>query len=329
MREGHIMKPVLQGGNAGSRGADQGMSRECRQALDTLFAWSAEVLAYGKSFDFQQARHASKLYVRSAEEAAKNSFRADGVLAEWVRAPWADPDSRILYLHGGGYISGDLDTTLPFARLISQATGCSVLAIDYRLAPENPFPHALDDAVRAYGWLRDNGPHGPGGAKTTVIAGDSAGGGLALSTLLRLREDRAAPPDCAVTLSALTDLSLSGASLMRREGDDPVLTYAFLQLCSQAYASGTDPKHPLISPLFADLRGLPPLFMQVGGREVLLDDTLRFVKKARDAGVDVTLDLWPHMFHSWQLFAPDVPEARQSLERVGAFVKGVGQLKRT
>ncbi len=300
---------------------DPGLSPACERILEFIHAWTAEVLARGEAFDLPRVRKTFKLASRPPEVVAKNTFRANGVLSEWACAADARPEDRMLYLHGGGYISGDLDTTIPFAELISRNTGCSVLAIDYRLAPEHPFPHALDDAVRSFRWLRENGPRGAGPARKLVIAGDSAGAGLALSTLLKLRDDREPLPDCAVALSAITDLSLGGSSLKTNAGVDPVLRVDFLEFCSRAYASGVDKKDPLVSPLFGDPEGLPPLFLQVGGREILLDDTLRFAEKAEAAGVDVTLDLWPEMFHSWQLFAPEVPEAQGALDRIGDFIR--------
>lgn len=306
----------------GGSGQAGGVSRECRDALDMLYALAAEALSREDAFDLNVARASSKLFSRPPEVAAARTFLADTVRAEWACAPGADPAVRLLYLHGGGYVSGDLDTTIRFAELVAQAAHCCVLAIEYRLAPEHPFPHALNDAVDAYRWLLENGPEGPGPARKTVIAGDSAGGGLALSALMKLRDQGGDLPDCAVTLSALTDLALTGETLTSRADRDPVMNLPFLALCFDAYASGVDRRHPLLSPLYGDPQGLPPLFMQVGGREILLDDTLRFAEKARASGVEVHLDIWPEMFHSWQLFAPWVPEAQQALDRVGRFVRG-------
>jgi epsilon-lactone hydrolase len=302
-------------------GPGSGLSPECVNTLDFIREWTAEVLARNEPFDLARVRKNFKIASRPADVVAQNVFSVQGVPCEWVCAPGSDPGARLLYLHGGGFVSGDLDTTIPFARLISQATGCSVLAVDYRLAPEHPFPRALTDAVRCFRWLREHGPRGPGPARKRVVAGDSAGGGLVLSTLMRLRDAGETLPDCAVTLSPITDLSLSGASLETQADRDPVLRKEFLRFCSDAYACGTDRREPLLSPLFGDPAGLPPLFMQVGGREILLDDTLRFVRKAKAAGVDVTLDLWPDMFHSWQLFAPGVPEAQQALDRIGVYIR--------
>ena len=298
------------------------ISKQCEEALDYIHRWSEEATSRGKTFHLESARAGFKIMPRPAEVLEQVTFRIHDLLAEWVCAPGVDPDLRLLYLHGGGYVMGDLDTTAPFAQLISRATGCSVLIIDYRLAPENPFPRALEDSLLAFRWLRNHGPQGPAPVRKIFIAGDSAGGGLALSTLLKLRDNRESFPECAVTISAFTDLTLSGESLKSRIHVDPVLSVPFLRLCSDAYSAETDRKNPYLSPLFSEPANLPPLFMQVGDREILLDDTVRFARKAESRGVRVTLDVWPEMFHSWQLFAPQVPEAEEALTRLGDFIKG-------
>ena len=294
-----------------------------RRTLAFILAWTEEVLNSGKPFDLQTARKTFGVAPRPRAGVADRTFLAHGVPCRWACAPGASGEDRLLYLHGGGYVCGDLLMAARFARLLSGATGCSVLVADYRLAPEHPFPCALEDAVGAYLWLLENGPEGPAPARKLAVAGESAGGGLTLSTLLKLREQGAPLPDCAVALSPITDLTLSGASLETRAGQDPVLRVELLEFCSKAYASHVDRRDPLVSPLFGDPAGLPPLFLQVGGREILLDDALRFADKARTAGVRVTLDVWPEMFHSWQLFAEAVPEARRALDRVGDFVREV------
>jgi len=298
-----------------------GTSPEFRKTLAFIRAWTEEVLNSGKPFDLQTARKTFGVAPQPPAGVAEKTFLAHGVPCQWACAPGVSGLHRLLYLHGGGYVCGDLPMALRFARLLSGAAGCSVLVADYRLAPEHPFPAALEDAVRAFRWLCGNGPHGPGGARKLAMAGESAGGGLTLSTLFKLRDDREPLPDCAVALSPITDLTLSGATLRTRAELDPVLRVELLEFCSRAYASRVDRRDPLVSPLFGDPAGLPPLFLQVGGREILLDDTLRLAEKARAAGVPVTLDVWPEMFHSWQLFAEAVPEAGRALERVGAFVR--------
>ncbi len=296
------------------------ISKECQEALDYIEKWSADIRAFGDDFDVTSTRITGSLIPSDPSDEAE-IFDANGVPAAWICDKNADPDFRMLYLHGGGYITGDLSTTRPFARLISKMTGCALLIIEYRLSPENPFPCALDDSLGAYEWMLKNGPDGASSPRRKLIAGDSAGGGLSLATMLKLRDSGMELPDCAVTLSAFADLTLSGESMKTRADLDPVLYEKFLQYCSLSYAPDQDKKNPYISPVFADMTGLPPVFMQVGGREILLDDTIRFAESARAAGVDVTLDAWPEMFHSWQLHAPQVPESQEALERVGAFVR--------
>lgn len=298
------------------------ISRECQTVLDAIRCWAEKIRAAGAVSDLIRSRENFKLVSRPSASLEGKLFLANGVLSEWVCAAEADPAARLLLLHGGGFVAGDLDTTVPFAELLSQATGCAVLAVDYRLAPEHPYPEPRDDAVNAYRWLLRHGPRGPGRAGSVFLFGDSAGGSLALSTLLKLRDEGERLPECVLTLSAITDLSLSGESVLTRAALDPVLDLETLRTCTEAYLAGADPRDPYVSPLFADLHGLPPLFMQVGGREILLDDTLRFARKAEAAGVEVMVNVWPEMFHAWQMYAPLVPEAGQAMDRLAACVRG-------
>lgn len=297
------------------------ISKECRNILNDIREWTDRIDEFDREFDLETSRNPFKLINREIIAPGTRQFQANGVTAEWICDPDADPDHRMLYLHGGGYISGDLNTSACFTRMISKATGCSILAIEYRLSPEAPFPAALEDAVNGYKWLLENGPDRKGFPKTKLLAGDSAGGGLALATLLKLRDDNEELPDCAVVMSPFADLTLSGSSIKNKVDVDPVLYVDFLKFCSDAYASKTDKKHPYISPVFSDPKGLPPLMIQVGENEILLDDSLRFAERAKTTGVDITLDVWPDMFHSWQIYAPKVPESQDALNRIGAFVK--------
>lgn len=248
---------------------------------------------------------------------------AAGVPADWVCAPGADPDRRLLYLHGGGYVLGSRISHRRLASDVSRAGGCAVLIIDYRLAPETPFPGAVDDALAALRWLRMHGPAGPGNATALYVAGDSAGGGLALATLIAARDAGAPLPNAAMTLSAWTDLAATGASIETRAEADPLISGGPEPLIEMArnYLGAADAATPLASPLYADLRGLPPLLMQVGDDEVLLDDTLRVAERARAQGVDVTLHVALGAFHVYPLFAPDAPESRAALAQIGAFVR--------
>lgn len=250
---------------------------------------------------------------------------AGGVRAEWVVADHAAPDRRLLYLHGGGYVICSPATHRDLAGRLSQAAQVSVLVLDYRLAPEHPYPAAVDDALAALRWLGANGPNGPAPARATFAAGDSAGGGLTLATLIGARDRGGRMPDAAVTLSAWADLACTGNTMHTRAAVDPMVTAAVLQRMIREYLQGGNPTQPLASPLYADLRGLPPLLMQVGDAEVLLDDTLRVAEKAKAAGVDVTVEVYPEMIHIFQLFAPVLPEGQQAIDRIGAFLKQAGR----
>ncbi len=246
---------------------------------------------------------------------------AGGVPAEWVVAADANPDQRLLYLHGGGYLMGGIDSHREFAGRLSAASAAALLLIDYRLAPENPYPAAVEDAIAALEWMGANGPQGPSRAAATFVAGDSAGGGLALTALIRARETGVRMPDAAVTISAWNDLACTAPSMQTRADVDPMVTEAVLQRMTREYMQGGDPKQPWASPLFADLTGLPPLLMQVGDAEVLLDDTTRAAEKARAAGVDVTVEVFPEMPHIFQTFAAILPEAGPAIDKIGEYLK--------
>jgi monoterpene epsilon-lactone hydrolase len=245
-----------------------------------------------------------------------SSADADGWKADWVRTENASQDRAILYLHGGGYIIGSLASHRHLAAALSQASGASVLALDYRLAPEHPFPAAVEDAVAAYQWLLQL----PIKANHLAIAGDSAGGGLTIATLLALRDKGIQLPACGVCLSPWVDLTNSSESyqtvvdsMLRKEG---------LDLMAQGYLQGQDAKTPLASPLYADLQGLPPLLVQVGTDEVLYSEAISLEAKAKQAGVAVTLEVWDEMIHVWHFFYPILEEGREAIARIGEYVKG-------
>ena len=239
------------------------------------------------------------------------------VPCEWVMTPGADPDVRLLYLHGGGWVSGSGGNYLPLAAEISLAAQCAVLLPDYRLAPEHPFPAGLDDCVAAHDWLVANGPSGPGAAKTTYIAGDSAGGNLTLATLLALKERHRPLPAGAIAISPGTDFTLSSQSL--KSVYDPIISSRTMPEFRYRYLAMTDPRHPLASPLFGDYRGLPPLLIQTGEHEMLRDDSIRVAKKARADGIRMSLEIWPGMVHVFQIRG--LPESREAVRRIGDFVK--------
>jgi acetyl esterase/lipase len=241
---------------------------------------------------------------------------AGGVGAEWVVAAGADSDRVLLYLHGGAYQIGSPATHRSMVARLSGAAEARVLSVDYRLAPEHPFPAAVHDAVAAYRWLL------AGGTDPAVIAigGDSAGGGLALATLVALRDAGEPLPAAAVVLSPWTDLALTGESLQTRAAVDVLIKPAGMAETAEAYLAGQDPRHPYASPLYADLHGLPPVLVHVGDAEVILDDSTRFAARARDHGVDVTLEVWDEMPHVWHAFAGLLPEADQAIERIGSWL---------
>ena len=237
---------------------------------------------------------------------------------EWVLAPGVDPDVRLLYLHGGGFVSGSGAYYLAQAAHISAAAKCAVLLPDYRLAPEHPFPAGLDDCVAAHKWMVSNGPTGPGPAKATFIAGDSAGGSLTLTTLLALRDRKMTLPAAAIPISPCTDFTLTSDSL--KTVADPIISAKTMPVFRDHYLGKTDPRNPLASPVFGDYRGLPPLLIQLGEHEMLRDDGIRVAKKARADGIQVTLEVWPGMFHVFQ--SHELPEARAAIGHIGEFVRG-------
>ncbi len=221
----------------------------------------------------------------------------------------------MLYLHGGGYVIGSPRSHRHLAAAIATAAGSSALLLEYRCAPEAPFPAAVDDAVAAYRWLLDQGVSAGG----IAIAGDSAGGGLTVATLLALRDAGLALPAAGVCISPWVDLTCSGASYATKAVADPIVKRAGVDEMARAYLGAADRRTPLASPLFADLRGLPPLLIQVGSEEVLLDDSVQLAERARAAGVDTTLEVWDQMIHVWHWFLPLLDEAEEAVAAVGRF----------
>ena len=241
---------------------------------------------------------------------------ADGVSAAWIVPSEAVTERVILYAHGGSYNSGSITSHIPLTSNIALAAKARLLAIDYRLAPEHPFPAALEDALSAYRWLLAEGIP----PRQIAVAGDSAGGGLALALLLALRDGELPLPACAACLSPWTDLTCSGESWAKNARADFMLKRIPTVKSAQIYLGSTDPRTPLASPLFGDLTNLPPILMQVGSNEIILSDSTQFAEKARSAGVDVTLDVWKDMQHEWQYAASLLPEGRQAIARIGKFV---------
>ena len=242
---------------------------------------------------------------------------AGTVPSEWLSAPGARADAAVLYLHGGGYVIGSPRSHRHLAAAIGRAASSPVLLPDYRLAPECPYPAAVDDAVAAYRWLLDHGNR----PAHLVIAGDSAGGGLTVATLLALRDAGVPLPAAGVCISPWVDLTCGGGSYTTRAAVDPIVTREGVGAMATAYLAGKDPKTPVASPLFADLHGLPPLLIQVGDAEVLLDDAVLLAERARKAGVEATLDVWDAMIHVWHWFFPMLDEGQAAIDRIGEFVR--------
>ena len=240
---------------------------------------------------------------------------------EWVLAPGADPDMRLLYLHGGGYVSGSGAFYLALAAHLSAAAHCAVLLPDYRLAPEHPFPAGLDDCLQAHEWLTVTGPAGPASARATFIAGDSAGGGLTLAALLALRDRHLPLPRAGIALSPFTDLTLSGESIRSEAELDPIMHPRCLPDFVTRYVADSEVRAPLASPVFGDYTGLPPLLIQVGEHEIIRDDSVRVAARARADGVDVTLEVWEGMFHVFQSHEPLLPEGREAIEHIAAAMR--------
>ncbi len=240
-----------------------------------------------------------------------------GVPGVWVRARRARNDAALLYLHGGGYMIGSPKAYRHLAAALSEDSGLALFVPDYRLAPEHPFPAALEDAVAAYKGLIDYGlPSG-----RLAIAGDSAGGGLTIAALVSVRDRGFSLPACAVALSPWMDLSQGGEAHRARAARDPMLTKEELDRMAAAYLAGKDPRTPLASPWFADLSGLPPLLLQVGTEESLYDDTAALKRRAEEAGVEVSAESWGGMIHVWHIFHPILSEGRDAIRRVGSYLK--------
>jgi epsilon-lactone hydrolase len=241
---------------------------------------------------------------------------AGGVSGEWISAPGATQDRVILYLHGGGYVVGSINTHRAMVSRIARSSNARALAIDYRLAPEHPFPAAVDDTLAAYRWLIAQG------YKPTriVISGDSAGGGLTIAALLAIRDASLPMPAAAVPISPWTDLEGTGESVRTRAARDVMVTQENLGHSAKQYYGASDPKNPLVSPIHADFRGLPPMLIHVGDAEILLDDATRVAERAKAAGVKVDLEVWDDMPHVWHVFAKILPEGQQAIDKIGKFV---------
>jgi acetyl esterase/lipase len=253
-----------------------------------------------------------------AGDIALEAVDVDGIASEWSIAPGSEPSRVLLFFHGGGYCSGSLVSHRRLVTEAGRAAGMRTLALGFRLAPEHPFPAALDDALTAWRRLSRQGI----AARHIAVGGDSAGGGLTVALINRLRDAGEALPACAWLISPWTDLTMSGDTLASKDAVDPLIHKPYLEELAEAYlSSGIDRRDPRVSPLFADLRGLPPTLIQVGSSETLLADSTRFAAAAGAADVPVTLEIWPHMIHAWPMWNAHLEPGRRALASAGEFIR--------
>jgi epsilon-lactone hydrolase len=253
-----------------------------------------------------------------ADDVKVQAVDLGGIPGEWSIVPGSDASRALLFFHGGGYCSGSI---LSHRRLVTEAgraARCRTLAAGYRLAPEHPFPAAFEDALTAWRFLREQGI----AARDIVIGGDSAGGGMTVALMNHLRDAGMELPGCAWLVSPWTDLTLSGSTLATKDGVDPLIHEGYLHELASAYLpEDMDRKDPRVSPLHANLRGLPPMLIQVGSDETLLADATRFASVAGAADVAVTLEVWPHMIHAWPVWNARLEAGREALAHAGEFVR--------
>jgi epsilon-lactone hydrolase len=264
-------------------------------------------------------RAMERLVPHPPADAHLTSVEADGLIFQRVTTAASHPARHVLHLHGGAYVSGAPSYYRHFTWRLANAARASVWTLAYRLAPEHPFPAALEDATAAYISLAGKMPD----TSQLFVAGDSAGGGLALGLLIKLRDEGRPLPGAAIAMSPWTDLALTGRSLVSNAAADPMLNARLLPGLANLYLAGADPRTPYASPLFGDLNGLPPVLIQVGSDEILLDDAVRISARLRAHDVRSQLQIWPRMPHAWQLFVPLLPEARRAIGQMGEFIDGL------
>lgn len=261
----------------------------------------------------------SKMLGEVSKNITVEKINMEGIQAEWL-IPFSSStrsEKVILYLHGGGYVTGSIEDHRMMCGLLANATGTKVLIPEYRLAPEHPFPAALDDALKVYQWLLDQGYS----STNMIIAGDSAGGGLSIATVLALREKSGSLPAAIVCLSPWADLALTGQSHTTKAKAEAILNKDVLHEWALCYTDESNLTNPLVSPIHGDFHGFPPLLIQVGSEEILLDDSTLLVEKAKSAGVHVTLKIWDGMWHVWQALGDLIPENKKTFEEIGQFVQ--------
>lgn len=283
-------------------------------------ALRAAIAARPKTADLAEMRagiDARGLANKLAADVTVTPTLAAGVRAEWTATPNAVATRAILYVHGGGYVIGSLDSHRHAAAEIGRAAAARVLALDYRLAPEHPFPAPVEDTLAGYRHLLAQG-FSP---SQIALAGDSAGGGLVVAAMLAIRDAGLPQPACGWCISPWIDMESTGDSVTAKAAEDPTVQKAGLDFMARTYLAGADPRHPHASPLHADLAGLAPLLIQVGAAETLLDDAIRLAARAGTAHVAVTLEVWPEMIHVWHVMHPVLAAGRRAIANGGAFLR--------
>ena len=285
-----------------------------------ITALRAQLASRQRSDDYRQARKdldALGLAFGHAADVAVEKTTANGVPAEWTTTPNAARDAALLYLHGGGYVFGSLDSHRHLAAEAGRAAGIAALALDYRLSPEAPFPAPVEDTVAGYRFLLARGIR----PERVALAGDSAGGGLVVAAMLAIRDAGLPQPACGWCISPWVDMEGIGETMASKATADPIVEKTRLVMLAQLYLNGADPRSPLAAPIYADLSGLAPLCIQVGAAETLLDDALRLARVAGAADVRVNLEIWPEMIHVWHLFYPALAAGRRAIDAGGAFIR--------
>src|ERR1700731_4525940 len=291
-----------------------------RDMSDTeIGALRAKLASRPRSDDYRQRRKdmdAGFSQYGIASDVTVEPVTANGVRAEWTSTPRDNGDAALLYLHGGGYVIGSLDSHRHLVAEAGRAAGCWALALDYRLAPESPFPAAVEDAVAGYRYLLARGLK----SGRIAIAGDSAGGGLVVAAMLAIRDAGLPQPGCGWCISPWVDMEVIGETMVSKATVDPTVQKAGILDMARLYLNAADPRSPLAAPIYADLTGLAPLLVQVGAAETLLDDAIRLARVAGAADVRVDLQIWPEMIHVWHLFHPELKSGQRGIEGGGAFV---------
>ncbi len=301
-------------------------SKEYSEVVQAMQAQAASMIGAELTLEQQREAMEAGFAFPWQDDVTLTAVDVNGVPGEWTVLADSDLSRRLLYVHGGGYVLGSINTHRRLVADICRAAGCVALSLDYRLAPEHTYPAAVDDAITGLEHIWSNGPDGPSDATSVFVGGDSAGGGLMLATLLAARERGVRMPTGGIGLSAWTDLAASPEELSAFGLDDPTIpnnTVAITasQEWAAMYAGDADRKDPQLSPLFGDYEGICPLLLQAGSVEMICRDTERVAARARDAGVEVVEEIWDDMFHVWQGFAPMLPEGQEAIVHIGEWIR--------